>query len=308
MKKAAFIIDCEGSAYHINAARIQQRFGAVLDIAVITLDEAPRRDLPSFDHLFVLAWWNDVLYPDLLPEKDLKAKCTAIVGGHIHIERGKASLLHNYASTLCVSDRLSAALEAIGIRSDVIRYFYRSDYFHPANRKPRSGGKFRIGWAGRPDRAVKRYSVFKAAAASLADQVEAKTAFSAFDKDADGRLTFSHDLNQRQMGDFYRGLDLFVVTSKSEGHPKPAVEAALCATPVLGSDVGVLPQLGAIILPEPLTAAVLSRAVGEIARKPAGELQLLGQTMCGNANKLWAEPVSAACWNKVFKQRGLIES
>ncbi len=58
-----------------------------------------------------------------------------------------------------------------------------------------------------------------------------------------------HDNNHRtaipqiEMPNIYKKMDLFIVTSKSEGTPNGAMEAASCGIPVIGFDVGVLCDL-----------------------------------------------------------------
>ena len=68
------------------------------------------------------------------------------------------------------------------------------------------------------------------------------------------------------MGDFYRSLSCYIVTSESEGQPKTGIEAALCGVLVVGSDVGILPELNAITIPEPLTVEYLRILVESLAK------------------------------------------
>ncbi|MFH0975660.1 MAG: glycosyltransferase [Spirochaetota bacterium] len=45
------------------------------------------------------------------------------------------------------------------------------------------------------------------------------------------------------MREFYNSLDLYICASKSEGAPRPVLEAAACGVPTLSVDVGIVPEL-----------------------------------------------------------------
>ena len=49
--------------------------------------------------------------------------------------------------------------------------------------------------------------------------------------------------NDRGMRDFYNSLDLYIIASRSEGTPRPVLEAAACGVPVITTDVGIVPEL-----------------------------------------------------------------
>lgn len=48
---------------------------------------------------------------------------------------------------------------------------------------------------------------------------------------------------QYEMVDFYRSLDVYICTSRTEGGPHPLLEAASCAIPVISTPVGLAPEL-----------------------------------------------------------------
>src|SRR5690606_22871264 len=50
-------------------------------------------------------------------------------------------------------------------------------------------------------------------------------------------------LSQEQMADWYRSLDLFLVTALDEGGPLPPLEAMACGVPVVSTDVGLIKDL-----------------------------------------------------------------
>ena len=49
--------------------------------------------------------------------------------------------------------------------------------------------------------------------------------------------------DDNEMRAFYNSLDLYIIASRSEGTPRPAIEAAACGVPVLSTDVGIIPEL-----------------------------------------------------------------
>lgn len=49
--------------------------------------------------------------------------------------------------------------------------------------------------------------------------------------------------DDHQMREFYNSLDLYIIASRCEGTPRPAIEAAACGVPVLSTDVGIIPEL-----------------------------------------------------------------
>jgi glycosyltransferase involved in cell wall biosynthesis len=46
-----------------------------------------------------------------------------------------------------------------------------------------------------------------------------------------------------RMRAFYNSLDLYICASRSEGTPRPVLEASACGVPVLSTDVGIIPEL-----------------------------------------------------------------
>ena len=88
--------------------------------------------------------------------------------------------------------------------------------------------KLRVGWAGNPNwggrRYMKNFDVLKRTAARMKDTVD---------------LRVTVDIPRSGMPDFYRGLDVLVVSSRSEGGPLPLMEALCCGVPVVTTHVGL---------------------------------------------------------------------
>jgi glycosyltransferase involved in cell wall biosynthesis len=90
----------------------------------------------------------------------------------------------------------------------------------------------------------------------------------------DGRVRFAGQLARSTMPDRYRSAALLAVTSRHEGQSMVAVEAAACGLPVVGTRVGVLPDLAdaALTVPvgdEPGLAAAMAAVLDDPDRMAA---------------------------------------
>ncbi len=106
--------------------------------------------------------------------------------------------------------------------------------FFPEEKK--TNDKIVIGWTGSlTNHPGKRgfYEFIKPITDELSDYYELKV--------QDGSKNPITDDNE--MRRFYNSLDLYIVASRSEGTPRPAIEAAACGVPVISTDVGIIPEL-----------------------------------------------------------------
>jgi len=69
--------------------------------------------------------------------------------------------------------------------------------------------------------------------------------------------------DDNEMREFYNSLDLYIIASRSEGTPRPAIEAAACGVPVISTDVGIIPEL----IVEGVNGFVVDRTYEEIKNK-----------------------------------------
>jgi len=113
------------------------------------------------------------------------------------------------------------------------KYTCDLEMFYPEERKPND--KIVVGWAGSlTNHPGKRgYHEFIKPITDELDGVELKV--------QDGSINPITDDNE--MREFYNSLDLYIIASRSEGTPRPAIEAAACGVPVISTDVGIIPEL-----------------------------------------------------------------
>ena len=87
--------------------------------------------------------------------------------------------------------------------------------------------------------------------------------------DLAGSVRFHGDVRHEKLSDIYRGADLFVLSSYSEGQCLAAIESIACGTPVAGTAVGSLPD---VVPPTHLSPAgnveALARAVNSALAAP----------------------------------------
>ena len=131
-------------------------------------------------------------------------------------------------------------------------------FFTPApNRHPRAAGELRVGWAG-----------------SLTNQGPAHRGVDTVIRPAVEALsgvtlhTAVREERWRDAGEmlaFYRGIDVYVCASASEGAPNPCLEAAACGVPIVTTPVGSMPEL----ISDGENGLFFDRSVGELTDRLA---------------------------------------
>lgn len=75
------------------------------------------------------------------------------------------------------------------------------------------------------------------------------------------RVTFHGAIPHDRLPDYYRAADLLVVSSRYESQGMVALEAAACGCPVMGTAVGLLPELPGVYVVPVGDAGALARAI-----------------------------------------------
>lgn len=121
----------------------------------------------------------------------------------------------------------------------VVPNYVDTDLLSPAPAKPRSGK--RIGYLGRFEPQKNPLALIEAVAGldvdlEMAGDGSLRNDARALAQKLGVRLNLPGNIPHRQLPDFFRGLDLFVLPSNFEGHPKALLEAMACGLPVVGTD------------------------------------------------------------------------
>lgn len=85
-----------------------------------------------------------------------------------------------------------------------------------------------------------------------------------------GHVTFHGEVAHQRLPDYYQAADLFVLSSRYESQSLVALEAAACGCPVVGTAVGVLPELLDPMQVVPVgDSGALAATISDLIRDPA---------------------------------------
>lgn len=106
--------------------------------------------------------------------------------------------------------------------------------FRPGRRRPSPKGSLVLGWAGSLTNHPGKRGIddFLLPALKGLEGIELRMA---------ARENVLR--TQADMVEFYRGLDAYICTSRTEGGPHPLLEASACGVPLISTRVGLAPQL-----------------------------------------------------------------
>lgn len=165
-------------------------------------------------------------------------------------------VLRTFDLVIAVSGSTMEIARAHGIKDvQVIANGVDPDFWTPVTSRRRTRDRFVVGFAGRLSK-EKGILEFIAAAGKLAgtregyefqvvgggpEEPAARSAAAALEKS--GSLRFLGHLEKEALRDWYRGLDVLLISSWSEGLPLVALEASAVAVPVVSTRVGGVEEL-----------------------------------------------------------------
>jgi glycosyltransferase involved in cell wall biosynthesis len=218
--RICFVYDIEGWAFYIISHNVKKRLDKIFEIDVCRHDIV---DASRYDAIVCFS-------PNVMPKYADKSNIICGVSSHKSelLIMSMRSFPFVFTNDRILFDRLE---------SD--RKFYLEngvclDFFRPSDLKKKKGN-FRIGAIG-----SKKWSVHKGInriskiCEMLGDGFENASVFS----DTSGNF-----MSQSDMLEYYRSIDVLVVSSVSETGPNPLLEAMACGVPVVSNMVGLAPLI-----------------------------------------------------------------
>ncbi|WEG15361.1 glycosyltransferase [Alkalihalophilus pseudofirmus] len=135
-----------------------------------------------------------------------------------------------------VNPKLSQTIKMISPETNVkyVKSFVDSEKFKPLLlKKTNTNPIFTIGWVGNYSKLSKNYYTL---------YHEVKKAFENNKNVKFVEATKASRIPHENMPDFYRSLDLLLVTASNEGLPNPAMEAYSTGVPVLATNIGIIKE------------------------------------------------------------------
>jgi len=146
--------------------------------------------------------------------------------------RNAHKMLRSADSALCVSDRILNAAKSI-LPSVRVTPGVDTEVFNANQARGGIRGTLRVGWCGQSKGKTKGYEEI---VVPLRELLEGTVVF-------DCNTSSAGDcLSQAEMAEWYRGLDLYLSTSCSEGFQMPVIEAMACGVPVIATISGAIAE------------------------------------------------------------------
>jgi glycosyltransferase involved in cell wall biosynthesis len=238
----ALIVDKPDWAFHRIAKMMRAHSNARFKFSIYFSELMNTRNFLNneaheFDLVHVFWRPNTILAPSERPYK-----LTTAIYDHLYIDNRD------------LNRKILQVTDAIYCSSEKISDIYRNEYgveleicmdgvdlvaFAPPRFKNVTESPLRIGWAGKSKALGNDHKGFNKIVLPLIHELEINGIKSTLvPADASRRqLSFS------EMPKYYRGLDVFLCTSISEGTPNPLLEAAASGVPWISTDVGIVRNL-----------------------------------------------------------------
>ncbi|HIH23165.1 TPA: glycosyltransferase [Candidatus Micrarchaeota archaeon] len=219
------LVDTRDWALHTIARAIKKYLSDQFEFEIRISDESPEIKGSNFDILHVL--YGCDTYHRKFPrgnEKVIKG-----VYGHswhelkISVQEFYKEFLRESHAVTVSSKKLLSALSDIPPAVFLFPEGVDTQIFRPLCQR---SGELTVGWAGTPNRELKRLSWLKEACDGICEL-----------KLAEGFLS------QNEMVAFYNSIDVIACSSKFEGAPRPLLEGMACGAFPVSFDVGIAPEL-----------------------------------------------------------------
>ena len=107
-----------------------------------------------------------------------------------------------------------------------------------------------------------------------------------------------------QMPSIYQGMDVFIVASKEDGTPNPALEAAACGIPIISNHIGNMPEF----IEDGVNGFLVDKHVNAYVEKinwlrdNRARLVEMGQNARKTVEEGWTWRVQSDHWRRMFKE------
>jgi glycosyltransferase involved in cell wall biosynthesis len=237
------IADRPGWAIDNKTQNLQRALDGRFEIVKRFQHEVIEDDISAADIVLIFYWLELLKIP--LPESVLaRSSKRLLIGicGHAELSgerrvRGLAAL-RRLAHAVFVNNR-SLEHEFAPLFDVPVHYTPNgvdTTFFRPAPEPlKRRIGEIRVGWAGSLGNFGPEQRGFHDVIEPAIGAVPGATLLAA--------IREQRWRSRDEMLDFYRGLDVYVCASRSEGTPNPCMEAAACGVPLVTTRVGSMPEL-----------------------------------------------------------------
>lgn len=229
--RGLLLVDRPGWAFDFAARELIRRASDVADLEIAYVVDDARVRADAFDFVYVFFWGETAhLQWPTTPRMVIKEVSSARWRyDPLYRTRSDREAVERYMADAMVlvstSPEITRTLRQFHPRVCEYRLGVDVERFRPAD-TPRTG-PLSVGWAGRPDDPAKRFrEVF---VPGVANRPHVSTACG--------------EVARAAMADYFRGIDVFCVTSISEGTPLPLLEAMASGCFVISTRVGVAEEM-----------------------------------------------------------------
>ena len=217
--RVLLLADVRGWAFDSIAQATKKHISKDFDVDIAYSREDPLFDDAAYDIIHVL-WGKEDLY-----RKHLHGNARVIksVYSHAWIEEDYARYLEEADLITVPSLLLFEALQHCGSPVLLVPEGVDTEMFSPESRRE---GSLVVGWAGKSQRALKRFDWVQKACEGFC---ELKVA--------------DNDRSNREMPDFYNRIDIIACSSVAEGAPRTLLEGMACGAFPVSFPVGIAPEL-----------------------------------------------------------------